>query len=129
MNFPFTVIICLAVISLAWIIWEVCQAPAYIDAPCAADNPPDCCDLVDVSEIEPPHDPTRTASVLKREYLEAEAALVEAHPAMADQIRRSMAECLIQGWPLDIAICQAAYSFVHGACQCATCRSLIESHP
>lgn len=90
----------------------------------------DCCEQVDVAEIEPPHNTNFTAADLKEQYLEAEAEMTAAHnPAMAQRIRRQMAGCLIQGWPLDVAVCQSAYSFMSGTCRCHTCRSLIESPP
>ena len=88
---------------------------------------PSRCQLVSVFDIEPPHSGT-SEEALKMKYLEAETTLVEAHDAqLADSIRRSMAGCLIQGWPVDVAIAQSCYSFSTGVCKCPTCKSLVEA--
>jgi hypothetical protein len=125
-TFWIIVISCL-IFGVICIYVEVHNAPVYRDAECGTDPAPINCAAVRVQDIEPPHDGKSTAESLKAAYMEAEQTLADAHdPSMERRIRREMAACLIQGWPLDVAICQASYCFMSGACRCPTCRNLIE---
>lgn len=91
-----------------------------------AESPARC---EDVSEwdIEPPHNGTDCRQ-LRKDYLEAEETLTESHaPNLTESIQRSMAGCLMQGWPVDVAIAQSCYTFSKGVCTCPTCKSLVNA--
>jgi hypothetical protein len=115
----------------------ICGGVAYLVlrwmlAPIVNDGTPrirtyTCCDMVPIEDIEAPRGGT-VRSELKRMYLEAEEDLCDAHDAiMADSIRASLADSLRQGWPLDVGVAQACYSFGRGICHCPTCKSLTEA--
>ena len=117
----FWIIVCIptAVLAVRWIMTPNAAAPR---------NPaPSCCDMVAIEDIEPPHADC-TAVELKKQYLTAEQEIVDAHDRiMEDSIRRSMAGSLQQGWPVDVAVSQACYTFMSGVCRCPTCQSLINA--
>ena len=129
MNMIAIAIILAVIFCVGWIMLELFTSPTYRDGECPDVRLPACCEEVCVSHIEPPHQIGITTGNLKRKYLAAQAAMTKAHPSMESRIRRQMAECLIQGWPIDVAIAQAAYSFTAGACRCDTCQNLINSDP
>lgn len=97
--------------------------PAKLKSPC-----PSCCFSVAIEDIEQPINGQSRVS-LKLEYIDAQERMVDGHdPTMTRKIRQEMAECLREGWPLDVAVCQAAYCFITGPRQCQTCKSLTQQY-
>ena len=116
------VVVWIIAVTLILCLW----GPGSFDNPDQADKKPRYpgqCELVALSDITPPID-GQSAAELKWDYVQVESQLIQSHDSrMRRQISQQMAQCLTEGLPLDVAISQAAYCFITGACQCPTCQN------